>query len=84
MLILLAVVALNGYLYVAVPKSLFPQQDTGQLQGGFSADQSISIHAMGEKLRQVIDIVRHDPAVDIGRRLHRRRRAPAAASCSSS
>ena len=63
MLILLAVVALNGYLYVAVPKSLFPQQDTGQLQGGLSADQSISTHAMGEKLRQVIDIVRHDPAV---------------------
>ena len=63
MLILLAVIALNGYLYVAVPKSLFPQQDTGQLLGGLSADQSISTRAMGEKLRQVIDIVRHDPAV---------------------
>ena len=63
MLILLAVIALNGYLYVAVPKSLFPQQDTGQLLGGLSADQSISTNAMGEKLRQVIDIVRRDPAV---------------------
>jgi multidrug efflux pump len=63
MLILLAVVALNGYLYVAVPKSLFPQQDTGQLQGGLAADQSISSKAMGEKLRQVMDIVRADPAV---------------------
>ena len=33
MLILLAVVALNVYLFIAVPKSLFPQQDTGQLDG---------------------------------------------------
>ncbi len=63
MLILLAVVVLNGYLFAVVPKSLFPQQDTGQLQGGLSADQSISTNAMGEKLRQVIDIVRRDPAV---------------------
>jgi multidrug efflux pump len=63
LLILLAVVVLNGCLYVAAPKSLFPQQDTGQLQGGLSADQSISSKAMGEKLRQVMDIVRADPAV---------------------
>ncbi len=63
MLILLAVIALNVYLFVAVPKSLFPQQDTGQLIGGLSADQSISTKAMGDKLRQVVDIVRHDPAV---------------------
>ncbi|MGE5169615.1 MAG: efflux RND transporter permease subunit [Rudaea sp.] len=62
-LILLAVMALNVYLYVAVPKSLFPQQDTGQLIGGLSADRSISTSAMGEKLRQVVDIVRQDPAV---------------------
>jgi multidrug efflux pump len=63
MLILLGVIALNVYLFSAVPKSLFPQQDTGQLMGGLSADQSISSAAMGEKLRQVVDIVRADPAV---------------------
>ena len=63
MLILLAVVMLNVYLFVAVPKILFPQQDTGQLIGGLSADQSISTRAMGNKLRQVVDIVRRDPAV---------------------
>ncbi|MHB8494876.1 MAG: efflux RND transporter permease subunit [Casimicrobiaceae bacterium] len=63
MLILLAVIALNVYLFVAVPKSLFPQQDTGQLIGGLRADQSISTKAMGGKLRQVVDIVRSDPAV---------------------
>ncbi|HEU4665034.1 MAG TPA: efflux RND transporter permease subunit, partial [Dokdonella sp.] len=63
MLILLAVIGLTAYLYIAVPKSLFPQQDTGQLSGGLSADRSISTNAMGDKLRQVVDIVRHDPAV---------------------
>jgi multidrug efflux pump len=63
MLILLAVIALTAYLYIAVPKSLFPQQDTGQLSGGLSADRSISTAAMGDKLRQVVDIVRRDPAV---------------------
>ena len=31
MLILLAVVALNVYLFIVVPKGFFPQQDTGQL-----------------------------------------------------
>ena len=63
MVILLAVVALNGYLFAKVPKAFFPQQDTGQLAGGMSADQSISTKAMGDKLRQVVDIVRRDPAV---------------------
>ena len=64
MLILLAVIALNAYLFAVVPKSLFPQQDTGQLAGGLSADQSISSKAMGDKLRQIVNIVRADPAVD--------------------
>jgi multidrug efflux pump len=63
MLILLGVVVLNAYLFVVVPKSLFPQQDTGQFLGGLRADQSISTKAMGDKLRQVVDIVRRDPAV---------------------
>ena len=64
MFILLAVVALNVYLYAAAPKGFFPQQDSGQLNGGLRADQSISTKAMGEKLRQVVDMVRSDPAVD--------------------
>jgi len=64
MLILLAVIGLNVYLFAAAPKVFFPQQDTGQLNGGLRADQSISTKAMGEKLRQVVDIVRKDPAVD--------------------
>ncbi len=64
MLILLAVVALNVYLFAMVPKGFFPQQDSGQLNGGMRADQSISTKEMGLKLRQVVDIVHRDPAVD--------------------
>ncbi len=64
MLILLAVVGLNVYLFTKVPKGFFPQQDSGQLNGGLRADQSISSGEMGRKLRQVVDIIRKDPAVD--------------------
>ena len=64
MLILAAVMGLSVWLYAASPKGFFPQQDTGQLNGGLRADQSISSQAMGNKLRQVIDIIHKDPAVD--------------------
>ena len=63
-LILVAVVGLNVYLFVKIPKGFFPQQDTGQINGGIRADQSISYQAMQTKLRELADIVRADPAVD--------------------
>ena len=53
LLILLATVALNVYLYVIVPKGFFPQQDTGRLTGAIQADQSISFQAMQQKLARV-------------------------------
>ena len=61
--ILVVVIGLNVYLFSEAPKGFFPQQDSGQLQGGLRADQSISTQAMGEKLRQVVGIVHRDPAV---------------------
>jgi multidrug efflux pump len=64
MLVLVVVIGMNIYLFSAIPKGFFPQQDTGQLSGGLRADQSISSQAMAGKLRQVIDIIRRDPAVD--------------------
>jgi len=64
LLILGLVIGLNGYLFAMAPKGFFPQQDTGQIQGGLRADQSISFQAMQEKLRQLVDIIRADPAVD--------------------
>jgi multidrug efflux pump len=64
MLILAFVVGLNVYLFSAAPKGFFPQQDTGQINGGIRADQSISFQAMQEKLRQLVNIIKRDPAVD--------------------
>jgi len=64
MVILLFTVALNVYLFSAAPKGFFPQQDSGQLNGGIRADQSISFQAMQQKLRQLVTIINKDPAVD--------------------
>ncbi|MET3498372.1 multidrug efflux pump [Variovorax boronicumulans] len=64
MIVLLAVVGLNVYLFSAVPQGFFPQQDSSQIDGGLRADQSISSQALADKLRQVVDIIRKDPAVD--------------------
>jgi len=64
MFLLLATICLNFYLYVVVPKGFFPQQDTGRLIGTIQADQNISFYAMQQKLRDIIQIVRQDPAVE--------------------
>jgi multidrug efflux pump len=64
MLILAFVVGLNVYLFSAAPKGFFPQQDTGQINGGMRADQSISFQAMQQKLHQLVNIIKNDPAVD--------------------
>ena len=62
--VLLATIALNVWLYIAIPKTFFPEQDTGQLMGGIQADQSISFQAMRGKLENFMKIIRDDPAVD--------------------
>ncbi len=64
MLILFGAVCLNVVLFTLVPKGLFPTQDTGRMIGSLQADQSVSFQAMTQKLRQMIDIVQSDPAVD--------------------
>ena len=64
LLILIAAVGLNVYLYIVIPKGFFPQQDTGRMVGFVRADQGISFQAMREKMNRFIDIVRADPAVE--------------------
>jgi multidrug efflux pump len=64
MVILVFVIGLNVYLFSAAPKGFFPQQDTGQISGGIRADQSISFQAMQGKLRQLVNIIKRDPAVN--------------------
>src|SRR2546426_6683308 len=62
--LLAAAIGLNVYLYIAIPKGFFPEQDTGRMMGFIRADQTTSFPAMQEKMSQVVQIVRADPAVD--------------------
>jgi multidrug efflux pump len=64
MMIFVAVLGLNFYLYDAIPKGFFPQQDTGRLIGSIQADQSISFQLMQQKLEQFVTIIKKDPAVE--------------------
>jgi multidrug efflux pump len=60
---LVATIGLNVYLYVVIPKGFFPQQDTGQLQGGIRGDAASSFQIMKRKLTEVAAIIQADPAV---------------------
>jgi multidrug efflux pump len=64
MAILVATIALNGYLFVRVPKGFFPQQDNGRMVGQITGDQDISFQAMDRIVRQMVDIVDKDPGID--------------------
>jgi len=64
LLILLGTVALNVYLYMVIPKSFLPQQDTGRMVGNIQGDQTLSFQSMNEKLKKFVRIVKNDPAVD--------------------
>ena len=64
LLITIITVVVTGYLYVAVPKGFFPQQDTGRINGYIQGDQDISFAAMSEKLKEFNKIVMADPAID--------------------
>ena len=60
----LSTIAISVYLFVIIPKGFFPQQDSGRLSGNIQAAQDISFQAMRQKLTEVVDIVKNDPAVD--------------------
>jgi multidrug efflux pump len=64
LVVLFGVVCLNVALFTVIPKGFFPEQSTGRLVGGIQADQSISFQLMQQKLTQLADIVRADPAVE--------------------
>lgn len=64
LMLLLATVGLTVYLFISIPKTFMPEQDTGRLNGFISADQSISFQAMRGKLQDFMNIIKADPAVD--------------------
>ena len=63
LLVLAVTIVANVFLFVRIPKGLFPTQETGLIMGGLQADQSISFQAMSKKLAQFLEVVAADPAV---------------------
>ncbi len=61
--LLVATICLNVYMYWVIPKGFFPQQDTGQLQGGIRGDATSSFQLMKGKLQAAAKIIQEDPAV---------------------
>ncbi len=64
LVVFVATVGLNIWLFTIIPKGFFPEQDTGRLFGFIQADQSISFQAMARKFHQFVAIVKADPAVE--------------------
>jgi multidrug efflux pump len=64
LMVLLATIALNVFLFMRVPKGFFPQQDNGRLQGSLQADQDTSFQSMDKSLLQIVNIIAADPAID--------------------
>jgi multidrug efflux pump len=64
LLVALGTLALTVYLYIAIPKGFFPEQDTGVIQGVSQAPQSISFAAMSQKQQELAKIILRDPAVE--------------------
>jgi multidrug efflux pump len=55
--------ALAVYLYVVIPKGLFPTQDVGIIQGISQAPESTSFQAMSRKQQELAKTILQDPAV---------------------
>src|SRR5215468_3339084 len=64
LLVTFATLALTVYLYVIIPKGLFPNEDTGMLNATTTANTDISVSALIELQAKVYEIVRADKAVD--------------------
>jgi len=63
MLVAAAAVLLTVVLYVAIPKGLLPEQDTGLVTGVVQADQNIAFPQMEDRTKAVAEALRKDPAV---------------------
>jgi len=64
MVILAGVIGLNIYLYIAIPKTMLPEQDTGQMTGWIRGDDGFSFQLMQPKIQQFRQLLLADPAVE--------------------
>src|SRR5207237_1430235 len=59
-----ATIAFTVYLYIVIPKGLFPQQDTGSLAGGSQAPQDISFPAMKARTEALNAVLAQDANIE--------------------
>jgi multidrug efflux pump len=64
LLTLSAAVLLNVVLLIAIPKGLFPQQDSGLILGKIRTDPGVSFDFLERKMHAVQDLLLRDPAVE--------------------
>lgn len=64
MLLLAAVIGVNIYLYVAIPKTMLPEQDTGQMTAWVRGDDGFSFQLMQPKIQEFRKLLLTDPAVE--------------------
>jgi multidrug efflux pump len=64
LLILIAAVAVNVVLFIAVPKGLFPEQDSGLILGKIRTDPGLSFADLKRKMKDVQDVFQRDSAVE--------------------
>src|SRR6195256_6471864 len=64
LVVTLATLGGTVFLYMAVPKGFFPQEDTGFLTGVTEAATDTSFEAMTIRQQALVDVLKSDPAVD--------------------
>ncbi len=63
LVVLFLTLALNGLLFVRVPKGFFPEQDTGSVSGGLQGPYDASFPLMNNSVSQIAKIIKADPGV---------------------
>ena len=61
LLVFLGTVAFSAYLFIIIPKGLFPAQDNGIVSGITEARQDISFKEMVDVQQRLADIIQQDP-----------------------
>ncbi len=64
LMITFATIGATVWLYIAIPKGFFPQEDTGFMFAITEAQSDTSFDSMVDRQRRIADIIRKDPAVD--------------------
>lgn len=63
LIILLCTIVANIFLFIFIPKGLFPEQDNGTIVGGIQGDEDSSYQAMQACTARFVRIATNDPAI---------------------